>query len=228
MKTNKYEGRCRDCSSCSIRKCYFASKKGRKIKNTLAIPFWCPKQKIAEQHTEPGTVEEPKEEHVEEATINTFGPILDYSRAKDIDTTKKYVLSDSYFTIKNNPESLPPVEILTPNTDDEPYPFFVDTMISYQFAREVIEAPAKYRPYKSRDEFLNDYNSRFGHEDQPFTMPIIFVKFKDFTDDFIDIGLITDFEMKGFFTGGYYFDFTSALEQVTYMDGSKLGIKEKA
>lgn len=109
----------------------------------------------------------------------------------------------------------------TRNRDGEKanYPLF------YLLEESTKEITPEYRPYVSIDEFLDDYYQRFNKIRTSIDYPIIWLKD-------VNIGvsrMITEYSPvdNTVRTGDYWSAMQELLEDFTYLDGSKCGIKEK-
>lgn len=110
-----------------------------------------------------------------------FGPIIydpTSEEAKKL-VGKTVIAADSYTTIADtrNNDTVKLVEIC----EDEFNPFRIEVnghRYGYNFIREFIEEPPKYRPYKDTTEMVEDYKERFTDTIMTGSveMPLIWLK----------------------------------------------------
>ena len=85
-----------------------------------------------------------------------------------------------------------------------------------------IKPESEYRPYRDCDEMIKDYCEKFNLVPSPYTMPMIWVMFKDRNYKH----LIRGFCNCSVCINVTWYSFDELLEQCTYLDGTPCGIKE--
>lgn len=102
---------------------------------------------------------------------------------------------------------------------DIKYPTFNDAYMSYR-----IKPEETYRPYKDCDEMIKDFKQRFNTVCPPYALPLIWIK------DICAKSLITDFGVQGddcmVCLGASNYDMEELFNDFTYLDGSRIGVKE--